>query len=90
MLAELRQPCSYRALPDGEIEIERAAAMLDRAEAAARRRMDDITRQLYDCHAAAMYGYPVNCGTYLQQALWRAQQRLTHILHVRRQFKSAG
>ncbi|MBP8293518.1 MAG: hypothetical protein KAX65_12155, partial [Caldilineaceae bacterium] len=78
----------HTALPDGEIEIERAAAMLDRAEAAARRRMDDITRQLYDCHAAAMYGYPVNCG-HIQQALWRAEQRLTHILHVRRQFELA-
>jgi hypothetical protein len=78
----------HTALPDTEMAIERAAAMLDRAEAAACRRMDALTRQLYDCHAAALYGYAVNCYP-IQQALWDAEQNLTHILHVRRQFEPA-
>ena len=79
----------HAALPDAEIAIERAAATLDTAEYDARRRVEHLTRQLYDCHAAAMYGYAVNCYP-IQQALWDAEQRLTHILHVRRRFDLAA
>lgn len=76
------------ALPGAEMAIERAASTLDQAESDARRQMEHLTRQLYDCHAAAMYGYAVNCG-HIQQLLWHAEQRLSHLLHVRRQFELA-
>lgn len=76
------------ALPNSEFAVERAAATLDTLEAHARQRVDALTRQLYDCHAAAMYGYAVNCYP-IQDALWHAEQHLTRILHVRYRFEQA-
>ncbi len=78
----------YEALPDAEFAVERGAATLDRQEDAARRAVNELTTRLYECHAAAMYGYPVNYY-HIQQALWDAEQRLTRILHLRRRFDSA-
>lgn len=78
----------HAALPDAEFTVERAAATLDHLEDSARQSVDILTRQLYDCHAAVAYGYAANCYP-LQEALWRAEQRLTQVLHTRRRFEQA-
>lgn len=78
----------HEALPAAEFAVERAEATLNRQEDAARRAVDRFTAQLRECHAAAMYGYPVNFYP-IQQALWEAEQRLTRILHLRQRFTVA-
>jgi len=76
------------ALPDSEFIVARATATLDSLEERTRRRVDILTQQLYDCHAAAINGYAVDCYS-IQQALWHAEQHLVQILHVRRRFEQA-
>jgi len=78
----------HDALPDAEFTVARAAATLDNLEDRARQRVDALTRQLYDCQAAVAYGYAANCYP-LQEALWRAEQRLTQVLHTQRRFEQA-
>lgn len=71
-----------------EARCRRVEARLDDAEAQTRRAVDRLTGQLYDCHAAAAYGYAVNCGP-LQRELSHMEHRLAQVLDARRRFDAS-
>ena len=76
------------ALPPVQTAVFHATRTFDHLEEAARGRVNDLTNHLYDCWRAAAQGLPADCGR-IEQALQRAEQRVAHILIMRRRFDAA-
>ena len=76
------------ALPPVQTAVFRSTQTFDHLEEAARGRVNDLTNHLYDCWRAAAQGLPADCGR-IEQALQRAEQRVAHILTMRRRFDAA-
>lgn len=71
-----------------EARCQQIEARLDDEEQQIRRAVDRLTGQLYECHAAAAYGYAVNWGP-LQKELSYMEHRLSQILDARRRFDAS-